>query len=243
MYRFFCRSLNIFGDKFILDDKQKLHHLKDVLRLRPKDRVVIFDERGSEYNCIIEKISDKVELHILSKQVFAKKQGFEITLACAIPKKPKFDEIVDKLTQLGVDKIIPLLTKRVIVKWDKQKQISKLKRWQKLALSAAEQAQRSYLPILESPKDIKEVLAESQGFDLKLIPTLTGSRKTIKEILSHTKPKNILILIGPEGDFTAEEVRLAIKADCIPITLGETVLRVDTAAVAVVSFIKLYAHN
>jgi len=87
------------------------------------------------------------------------------------------------------------------------------------------------------------VLAESEDFDLKLIPTLLGERESLKNILTKPKCRNILVLIGPEGDFTPEEVALAKQAGCIPVSLGDLVLRVETAAIAAVSFIRFYAEG
>jgi len=242
MYRFFTSSQNIIGDKAIVSDKNQAHHIRDVLRLRPADEIILCDERGNEYKAIIEKISEEgIEFKIKKRNKFIPGQRIKITLACAIPIKSKMDDIIDKLTQLGVDRIIPLLTERVIVKLDMKKEVLRLTRWRKIALSSAKQSQRKQLPVIDSLKNIQEVLAED--FDLKLIPTLTGKRKLLKEIMGESSPKRILILIGPEGDFTPQEVELARKSGCIPASLGDLVLRVETAAIAVVSYIRLYENH
>jgi 16S rRNA (uracil1498-N3)-methyltransferase len=151
------------------------------------------------------------------------------------------DDIVDKLTQLGVERIIPLKTERVIIKLDKDKEVSRLARWRKLAQAAAEQSQRQNLPVIEPIKDLKEFLVQAKTlYDLKLISTLMDSkRKSLKEIFKGLKPQKVLVLIGPEGDFSPEEVDLAKKSGCIPASLGDLVLRVETAAIAVVSYIRL----
>lgn len=244
MHRIFCSSADISEDKITLNDKEEAHHLKDVLRLKIDDAVIACDEKGFSYDAVIEKLT----AHDMVLKIKARRKGgslkkIKITLTCALPKNARFDDIVDKLTQLGVDKIIPLQTERVILKLDKTKAVSRLLRWRKIALNAAQQSQRNTLPVIERIKSLPEVLSEAEGYDLKIIPTLSGKRKTLKEIFSNQKPANILILIGPEGDFTEEEVELAQKAGCIPVTLGESVLRVDTAAIAVVSFIKLYEDH
>jgi 16S rRNA (uracil1498-N3)-methyltransferase len=240
MRRFFVPIKNIEGGKISILDKSQVHHIKDVLRLKVKDNLMIFDDRGNEYNCIIEKITNEVTLGIKGESLLSsKKEGIKITLACAIPKKSKMDDIIDKLTQLGVDRIIPLETERVVVKLNKNKKEARLLRWQKIALSAAQQSQRNTSPVIEPIKNIKEVLIKSENYDLKLIPTLTGKRKILKEVFTQIKPKNILVLIGPEGDFANGEIKLALENGFIPVTLGDTVLRVDTAAVAIVSYIKL----
>jgi 16S rRNA (uracil1498-N3)-methyltransferase len=243
MHRFYCPIQNISGNKIIISDKDQVHHLRDVLRLKAEDKVIVFDEQSNEYNCLIRQLSNKtIELKIKAR-LSKRETKIQITVACAIPKKSRMDEIIDKLTQLGVDRIIPLESERVIIKLDKSKKILRKMRWEKIALSSSQQSQRNILPMIEPIKDIKEVLTQAGDFDLKLIPTLMGERKSLRKILAKAKPKNILVLIGPEGDFTAEEVDLAIKSGCIPVSLGDLVLRVETAAIAVTSFIKLYADR
>jgi 16S rRNA (uracil1498-N3)-methyltransferase len=242
MHRLFISSRHIIGDKAIVPDKDQTHHIRDVLRLRPGDEIILCDERGNEYKAIIGKISkESMEFKIKKRNKFIPGQKIKITLACAIPKKSKMDDIIDKLTQLGVDRIIPLKTERVIVKLDKKKEVLRLERWRKIALSSAKQSQRKQLPVIDSLKNIQEVLAED--FDLKLIPTLTGKQRTLRDAIAESSPKSILILIGPEGDFTPEELELAKNSGCIPVSLGDLVLRVETAAIAVVSYIRLYENR
>lgn len=243
MHRFYCPYQNITRDKIIISDKEQAHHLKDVLRLKVNDEVAVFDERSNEYTCLIkELLKDEVILDIKARRIVPENQKVRITIACAIPKKSKMDNIIDKLTQLGADRIIPMLTGHTIVKLDKHKRIFRLKRWQKIAQSASQQSQRNTLPIIEPITDIEEVLSMAGDYDLKLIPTLIGERKLLKDIFTN-KSKNILVLIGPEGDFTADEISVAEEKGFIPISLGDLVLRVETAAVVVASFIRLYANR
>jgi len=244
MQRFFISSRNISHDQAIIEDKKQIHYLKNVLRLKPDTAITIFDENGNEYLCRILSFSGKTALEIKKKlSPFRKKNSFKVTIACAIPKNSKMDDIIDKLTQLGVDRIIPLLTKRTIVNLNDKKKETKFMRWQKVIISASQQSQRKTLPILGPITDIQKVLSKTGEFDLKLIPTLLGKRKSLKEIMGKVKYKNILILIGPEGDFSSHEVDLAKRAGCIPVSLGDLVLRVETAAIAAVSFIRLYANH
>lgn len=243
MHRFYVSSQNISGNKIIISDKAQAHHLKDVLRLKKNDAVKAFDEKGNEYSCLIKEfLNEQVSLEIKSKEL-VNPNKVKLTVACAIPKKSMMDDIIDKLTQLDVQRIIPLKTQRVLIKLDKDRENRKLSRWRKIAQSASQQCQRNTLPVIDTIKSIREVLSEAKNFDLRLIPTLTGERKPLKELFASSKPNNILALIGPEGDFSEEEVREAKKSGCIPVTLGDLVLRVDTAAVAVASFIKLYANS
>ncbi|MFH1281224.1 MAG: RsmE family RNA methyltransferase, partial [Candidatus Omnitrophota bacterium] len=229
----------------ILNDPAQLHHLRDVLRARPGQRIAVFDCSGNEYLAqVLEFGTSGASLEIKEKRP-PNDLDIQITVACAIPKKVKMDDIIDKLTQLGVDCIIPLQTERVIVKLDKQKKLQRFQRWEKIALSAVKQSQRSKLAVIKPITDFKELISQAQDFDLKLIPTLEAERKTLKNIFNQTAQpfKKIMVLIGPEGDFTLAEIFLAKAAGFLPVTLGKQVLRVDTAALAVVSFIKLNAQD
>ncbi|MFH0917599.1 MAG: RsmE family RNA methyltransferase [Candidatus Omnitrophota bacterium] len=245
MNRFWIEKIDLTDKIIILNDAAQLHHLKDVLRARPKDKVAVFDHDGNEYvTQVLEIGSSGARLEIKEKRP-PNDLDIEITVACAIPKKVKMDDIIDKLTQLGVACIIPLQTERVIVKLDKQKKIQRFQRWEKIAESAVKQSQRSKFVLIEPVTDFKDAIANRQDFDLKLIPTLEAERETLKNIFNQTtrQLKKIMVLIGPEGDFTLQEIALAKAAGFLPVSLGKQVLRVDTAAIAVVSFIKLNADH
>jgi len=237
MHRFFVDRIK--GDKAILLDPAQLHHIRDVLRLKDNDAVIIFDGAGHEYNGVITSMSKTQAEFRLAPMQKHQRNNIVLTIACAIPKGGHMDEIVDGLTQLGVIRIIPMRTDRVVVKLDEAKSESRLKRWRKIAQSAARQCQRSDIPVITPVTDIKKVIADSQIYDLKLIPYLSGERRLLKDVLSKKNYKNILVLIGPEGDFTPSEVDLALHNDFIPVSLGDTVLRVATAAITVTAYIKL----
>lgn len=246
MHRLYSPSRNITKDKIIIDDKDLVHHARDVLRLRADEEVVIFNEKKEEYSCVLGEPSAGSLVFEIKRRLEpgSNPSGIKISIACAIPKGAHMDAIVDKLTQLGVHRIIPMETERVIVKLDKRKKALRLARWEKIALNASLQSQRNTLPILEPVRDIEEVLAGSAGFDLKLIPALFGRRNPLKEALEGASlPKNILVMIGPEGDFTDSELESAKNAGFLPVTLGNLVLRVETAAVSVAGFIRLYYEN
>ncbi|MBI4707894.1 MAG: 16S rRNA (uracil(1498)-N(3))-methyltransferase [Candidatus Omnitrophica bacterium] len=244
MNKFFVPAQNISQDKISVLNSDQIHHLQVVLRLKPGEVVGVFDGAGNEYMATIDKISARsVDLTVLEKSSASNINKICVTIACAIPKKTSMDDIIDKLTQLGADRVIPMITERVIVRLDQQKAILRKKRWDKISLNASQQSQRLNLMAIDPLKDISEVLSEAGGFDLKLIPTILGERKEIKEVLAQTQARKILVLIGPEGDFTPEEVSAAVKSGFVPVSLGETVLRVDTAAIVVAGFIKLYANN
>ena len=245
MNRFFVEKINA-SDKYVtLNDPDQLHHFRDVLRIKAGQIVAVFDRLGDEYLAKAQEVNSSfAKLEIQEKRP-PNALNIEITVACAIPKKVKMDDIIDKLTQLGVACIIPLQTERVIVKLDKQKKLQRFQRWEKIGISAVKQSQRSKFVVIKPVTDFKEVIASSRNFDLKLIPTLETKRMTLKNIFNQTTLAfhKIIVLIGPEGDFTPQEIALAKDAGFLPVSLGNQVLRVDTAAIAVVSFIKLNAEN
>lgn len=237
MHRFYVPQ-KTEGDTILISDTGQIHHIKDTLRLKVDDEVIVFDSEGNEYTCIITGLDkNQAGLKIKEKRR-AENKTAKITVACAIPKKAKMDDIIDSLTQLGVDSIIPLETERVVVKLSSSKKNERHERWLKIAQSAAEQSQRTSIPLIEPITDLEGVLSRAHEFDLGLIPTLPGERKHLREVLAEAKPGNIIVLIGPEGDFTPQEIEMAKSAGFIPISLGDTVLRVSTAAIAVVSYIK-----
>jgi len=241
MNRFFAPVKNISVNKIIIDDYGQVHHIRDVLRLKVNDLVVVFDDSGNEYECVIEKIENQVTVNIKSRRSPLKNGNtVNLTVACALPKKSNMADIVDKLTQLGVSRIIPLKTERVVVKLDKHKETLLHERYKRIAFSACKQSQRNTLVTIDSITQVNKVISDSDEFDLKLIPTLPGKRKSLKEVIGDCKYKNILVLIGPEGDFSEDEIELAKQNGFIPVSLGDLVLRVEVAAVSVASFIKMY---
>jgi 16S rRNA (uracil1498-N3)-methyltransferase len=236
MHHFYVDRLD--GDKVAISDAGQLHHLKDVLRLKVNDGVVVFDSQGNEYAGVIDSVDKKQAVIKVTASKPARSHKTRLTIACAIPKGDRMDDIIDQLTQLGVARIIPMETERVVVKLDDARKEARLKRWRKIAQNTAMQSQRNSLPLIEKVTALASVISSSQNYELKLIPHLTGERKLIKDVLADARPKDILVLIGPEGDFTPEEIGLALEAGFIPVSLGDTVLRVATAAVAVASYIK-----
>jgi 16S rRNA (uracil1498-N3)-methyltransferase len=236
MHRFYVDRVD--GDKTSISDAVQFHHLKDVLRLKAGDAVVVCDGEGNEYTGRISSLERKRAVIDVTASRPALPREIKLTIACAIPKGDRLDDIIDQLTQLGVARLIPLATERGVVKLEGASKEARLERWRKIAQNAARQSQRNSPPLIEPVTDVADVIKRSQGFDLKLIPHLEGERRLIKDVLAGARPRNALALIGPEGDFSPAEVGLALRAGFIPVSLGDTVLRVATAAVAVASYFK-----
>jgi 16S rRNA (uracil1498-N3)-methyltransferase len=241
MYRIFIQSRAINDGRITFADKDDVHYLNTVVRMKVGEAVEAVDEKGVVYRAQIEAVGkDKVSAVIKeSKSPEDNANNYALTVACAIPKKAKFDEIIDKLTQLGVTRIIPLRTERVVVKIKKLDEDGRVARWRKIVESASLQSKRGFVPMVEQVSDFAQVIAQAKEYEVKIIPALVDARVTLKEALGDAKGKRIIVLIGPEGDFTPQEVMQAKAAGFVPVTLGERVLRVDTAAIAVAGFISL----
>jgi 16S rRNA (uracil1498-N3)-methyltransferase len=237
MNRVFCLSSCKKKDIIEITDKEQLHHLH-VLRVVPGEKLAAFDEKGNEYRATLSRLSRNTAVLAVEEAVAPEKAATAfLTVACAVPKKSHFDDIVDKLTQVGVDSIIPMVTERVIVRMDKADAAVRQKRWEKIALNASLQSQRNTVPFVSPVKDFESVILGSSGSGLKLIATLVPGRKSLKETLVSPRPQSVLALIGPEGDFSPSETRLATGAGFVPVSFGANVLRVETAAVYIASAI------
>ena len=210
------------------------HHCRHVLRLKAGDTVNIFDGQGHEAQCAIATITNQaVQLSLLA-QSRTPALRCRITLAQAVPKK-SMDLIVQKATELGVATIVPLLSERTIVRLDEDAQ--KLYRWREIALESCKQCGNNWLPVIEPPRKAAEFFTNPGKFDLKLIASLQPGSQPLKQILPAQMPASVLILIGPEGDFTPAEISSARNAGCLPLSLGPLVLRAETAAIYTLSIL------
>ena len=210
------------------------HHCRHVLRLKDGDTVNIFDGRGHEAQCAIAKITNQaVQLNVLT-QTSTPALRCRITLAQAVPKK-SMDLIVQKATELGVTAIVPVLSERTIVRIDED--AAKLDRWREIALESCKQCGNNWLPVIEPPRKATEFFANAGKFDLKLIASLQPGAQPLKQILPVQPPASVLVLIGPEGDFTPAEISEARNAGCLPLSLGPLILRAETAAIYTLSIL------
>ncbi len=245
MHRFYCPDVKLEIDQIVsILEKEEIHHLKSVLRLKEQDQISIFNRQGEEAVGTIRLIKDKqVAVRVDYLQSNARfKPVVSITMACAIPKKAKFDFIVEKCTELGVMEIFPLLTQRGDVSVKPLQFEKKLKRYHAIAVNASKQCGRRDVPVVHPVIHFSDFFKSNPKPDsLKLIPYLGSreQRKSLWEVFPLVK-NEIVFLIGPEGDFSPVEIDLAIKSGCVPISLGDLILKVDTAAISVVACANSY---
>ena len=222
-------NLKLEGDEF--------HHCVNVLRLQSGDPVVIFDGLGMEIQTSIKDISKKVAYLDLNNQerIISPTRKTKIALAQAIPKGKNMDLIIEKGTELGVNHIYPFISERTIIRLNQSDSIKKQEKWQRVAIEACKQSGQNWLPKVEQPQKLLSMIDSLiHEFDLVLIASLQPAAKHLKQILLNRTtrhPESILILIGPEGDFTLSETAKAIGAGAESMTLGPITLRTETAAI------------
>lgn len=215
------------------------HHLIRVLRVKPGDGLVCFDGKGTEAQATVRQISRKELLIHLGERVSSPARPWTITLGVGIPKKGRFDQIVDQATQLGVDRIIPLVTARGVVRIP----TGKIDRWVQISIEAGKQCGVSRLPAIQPVTPWRTMRTSLHEYDLALIGTLQGPYQGLSSLLSDRNAGKVLLLIGPEGDFTEEEIQQALQAGAHRFSLGSTVLRSETAALAAVSIVSFLCEN
>ncbi len=230
MHRFFVDK-----DRIPVITGSDVHHIRDVLRLKAGDELKMLDGTGTVYSAKISEIKkERVICDILSSRNEEKTPEVKVTLAQCLPKAKKMDLIVQKCTELGAQRIIPVLSERSIPR------SGKLERWKKIAKEAAEQSGRSFIPEISPLTKFEDLLKMKNEFDLALIPWELEKRTTLKKVLTTHHPNHlttILILIGPEGGFSRDEVERARSAGFIAVSLGPRILRTETAAMAMLSMI------
>jgi 16S rRNA (uracil1498-N3)-methyltransferase len=244
MYRFYCADADFRKPSIVITDTHEIHHIKDVLRLKKGSSIQIFNSQSEQAEAIIEQISDvAIEVGIKVVKHHEVSRG-KIILACAPPKKGKFEFIIEKCTELGVDEIIPLKTKRTEVFFTEDKWPSKRSRFEAVAVNAAKQSKRIQIPQIRPMMTLVQVLKNLDPQGVYFFPSLHNHSKHLSdELIKADKQKPVTIFIGPEGDFTPDEVELAIKHGCVPVSLGDTVLKVETAAIASIALVKFLYRN
>lgn len=240
VHRFYSQHADFSKKNISITDSNEIHHIKDVLRLNKGDKIVVFNGKNQQASAVITDLKEREVIAAIESFAESSPKSTRIILACAVPKKAKFEFIIEKCTELGVDEIIPLKTKRSEVIYSQEKNPAKQDRFQKVAINAAKQCGRADIPKITPMMPLGEALKTLNG-GLALFPSLNGHPKHIFEALTlQNPPQSITIFIGPEGDFTPDEVALAEKAGCIPVSLGPTVLKVDTAAISAVALARYF---
>lgn len=240
MYHFFVSEEQINGENAYIEGSD-VNHIVNVLRMKPGEEILISVRGDWDYLCKIDNIEEtKVRLKVL-ESMEQRELPVNIILLQGIPKSDKLEMIIQKSVELGVGEIIPVKTKRVVVKIEEKKQATKVNRWNAIAESAAKQSKRSIIPKVYEPMSIDNALEIVKDFGVKLIPyeNADGIDKTRKILDNMDKTKNIAVFIGPEGGFEESEVERIKNSGFEVITLGKRILRTETAGLALLSNIMI----
>lgn len=239
MYRFFVTPDQTKGE-YITITGSDVNHIKNVLRMKCGTQITISDGQDKEYYCIIDLIEeDKVLAKIVDMVGASAELPVKITLFQGLPKSDKLELIIQKAVELGVFEVIPVATKRSIVKLDPKKQLKKKERWNNIALSAAKQAKRSVIPEVLNIMTLSEAFQYAKNLSMNIMPYedaqgIAHSKEVIDSIYGK---ESLGIFIGPEGGFDEREVQEAMDMNIEPITLGHRILRTETAGITTLSII------
>jgi len=242
MHRFYLPRGSDQGTTLLLTGRES-HHALHVLRVRPGEKVTVLDGEGLVRECqVSESARDKLVLKILEKRQIPP-LPCHITLAQAIPKGKLFESILQKATELGAARIVPLLTQRTVARMDEEEGGRKVEKWRLVVIEAVKQCGSAWLPRVEPPMTIEQFLSTTSTAELPLVGSLREDAQHPRihfeafERKHRRKPKSVSVAIGPEGDFTDEELSSLQSAGALPITLGPLVLRTETAAAYCLSVI------
>lgn len=221
-------------------EEEESRHCVQVLRFSSGDTITVFDGCGRSAKAILRDVRKNavtVEIGEVQQQAPLCPQ---IVLAQAVPKGKTMEWIIEKAVELGVARIIPLVTRNTVVKYDADEARKKAEKWQKIALEACKQCGQNWLPIVEIPQDGRAFLSLERSGG-KIIASLAAGARPLREILAEQPVhEQVTIMIGPEGDFSPEEIQLALQANYQPATLGDLVLRSETAALFTLSALRCH---
>ena len=245
MHHFFVTPAQVSGEKVYIEGSD-VNHICNVLRMKKGEKLQISDGNNKKYVCQIDEITnEKVFLHIIEEKIGNTELPSKIYLFQGLPKSDKMELIVQKAVELGVYEIIPVSTKRAVVKLDAKKAGKKVERWNSIAEGGAKQSGRTVIPKVREVMTYKEALTYAKTLDIVLVPyeLADGMNKT-KEIIGRIeKGQSIGIFIGPEGGFEKEEVEQAMETGAEPITMGKRILRTETAGLTILSILMYHLES
>ncbi len=239
MYRFFVEESQIY-DGTVHITGSDVNHIKNVLRMRPGEKILVSTGGEKEYHCAVSDFPEGEVFAAVEEVTVADRElPSGIVLFQGLPKGDKMELIIQKAVELGATEIVPVEMKRCVVKLDRKKAEKKAERWQTIALGAAKQSKRMQIPTVHMPVTFQQALAMMAESDVRLMPYenaegMEGTRKILESI---EPGESIAVLIGPEGGIDEAEVEMAMKAKVEPITLGKRILRTETAGMTVLSIL------
>jgi 16S rRNA (uracil1498-N3)-methyltransferase len=242
MHRFYLPPESTRGDSLRLEGREA-HHALHVLRLKRGECVTVLDGAGHEFSCEVENCSRESLTMRMMKKNFVPALPCSITLLQAVPRGKIIESIIQKAVELGARRIVPLLTEHVVIHLGEKDGANKHDKWQQVAIESIKQCGATWLPTIEIPMTPAQFLARREKFDLSLVGSLQTERRHPRECFREFEakhgrlPQSIGVWIGPEGDFTPDELQAIQASGALPISLGRLVLRVETAAIYCLSIL------
>lgn len=245
MYHFFTET-EMFTESEVTITGSDVNHIKNVLRMKPGEKVLISDGKGLNYFCALTEIgSEAVKAVILPEEVSDTELPVEVILYQGLPKGDKMELIIQKCVELGVSRIVPVEMFRCVMKLDAKKEENKLKRWYGVSESAAKQSKRMIVPEISGVMKYKAAIEEAKDAELAIVPYEAaesldgaGGMELTRRLIGGLKPgQKCAVFIGPEGGFSEDEIAYALENGVKPVTLGKRILRTETAAIFALSAI------
>ncbi|WP_041587436.1 16S rRNA (uracil(1498)-N(3))-methyltransferase [Thermoanaerobacterium thermosaccharolyticum] len=237
MRKFFVKNEDI-KDGIVRINGDDAHHIIDVLRFKIGTKLIISNGKNQYIVSILDIENSSVILKIIEEYNQVVESPINITLYQGLPKSDKMDLIIQKCTEIGIKKIVPVETEFSTIKIKEKNIYNKINRWKKISLEASKQSGRSIVPDVLVPVGFKDALESLNEFDLCLIPYEKETNMRLKDVLKKNfNAKNICVFIGPEGGFSENEIMAAIEYGAIPVTLGPRILRTETAGIVTSSII------
>ncbi len=225
-------------------NKDESHHLISVLRARERSIITLFDGTGRSWNGTLTEANPKQAVVKIESSLQIPLPSCKIILAQAMPKGKGMEQIIQKATEIGISKIIPIKTARTELKLDGERQEKRIERWHTTAVEACKQSGNLLIPEITPVQSIKEFLESIEDIDcLKLNASLEQDAQPLKSYLKDTIPSSIVWLIGPEGDFTQNEYQMARESGFLAISLAKNVLRIETAVIYALSITDYEINN
>ncbi len=248
MYRFFVEPAQIHEqEKKVIIHGNDVNHIKNVLRMKVGEELSVSNGvDGREYHCVIAGLQEDM---VLCELCFIRESETELPsrvyLFQGLPKADKMELIIQKAVELGIHQVIPVATKRCVVKLDDKKAASKIQRWQGIAEAAAKQSKRGIVPQVMSVMSFQEALKRAAEMDVRMIPyELAEDMGKTRQIIESIRPgQEVAVFIGPEGGFEEKEIEQALVKGIEPVTLGKRILRTETAGFTMLSWIMYHLEG
>jgi 16S rRNA (uracil1498-N3)-methyltransferase len=245
-YRFFVKADALSGRGVVLDEQA--HQIRDVLRLKAGERIVVLDNQGWEYEVVLSSVGrSEVRGEVAQKRQAGGEPKIRITLYQSMVSREKFEQVLQKCTEVGVAAFVPVIAQRSIVRGRQETKTNKLQRWKRIIQEAAEQSHRGRIPELESPIGFEEAARRIDNSRCWLVGSPQVAGASLADCLKDSncaggtrlaeRAKQVGLFIGPEGGFTDTEMDVLLARGAKAFSLGKRILRTETAAIVASSLI------